>query len=70
MQKLTKEQAAIIRAYTGYLIGDFSDMHSAIEKKLGRPVFIHGLATERMAEEIREAFKEDFIALCPDSVDN
>ena len=70
MQKLTKEQAVIISAYTGVLICDFSDMHRAVEKKLGRPVFDHSFAAEHFVIELREAFKEDFLALAPDPTSN
>lgn len=36
MQKLTKEQAIIISAYTGYTACNFSDMHYAVQQKLDR----------------------------------
>jgi len=62
MQKLTKEQAVVISAYTGVLCCDFSDMHEAVEKKFGRPAFTHEFA--RNEERVREAFKEDFLKLC------
>jgi hypothetical protein len=63
MQKLTPEQAAIVSAYTGFLIGNFGDMHEAVERKLGRPVYTHEFPSLR--EKIREAFRADFIALNP-----
>ena len=58
---ITKREAAIISAYTNYLIGDFSDMHQYIEKLLGRSVFTHELANPLIVEEIREKSKNDFI---------
>jgi hypothetical protein len=70
MQRLTAEQGIIISAYTGFLCCDFSDMHAAIEKKLGRPVFTHELGGHAMADQIKEAFKDDFLSICagqPDS---
>lgn len=63
MDRLTKEQAAVIGAYTGYLAGPFSDMHAYIERKLGRPVWTHEMANEAISEEIRQATKSDFLAL-------
>jgi hypothetical protein len=45
-------------------------MHAAIEKKLGRPVFTHELGGHAMADQIKEAFKDDFLSICagkPDS---
>lgn len=70
MQKLTKEQAVIISAYTGILICDFNDMHRAIEEKLGRLVFVYSYTSKCFLAEVREAFKEDFLALAPDSTSN
>lgn len=65
VQKLTPEQAAIIGAYTGILIGPFSDMHEYIEKVMGRPVFTHEMADEAIMKEIRSKSKSDFVSLCP-----
>ncbi len=64
MERLTKEQAAIIGAYTNVLCGPFSDMHEYIEKVMGRPVWTHELASEKVTEEIREKCKADFLAIC------
>lgn len=64
MQKLTKEQAIIISAYTGFTACNFGDVHEAVEKKLGRPIWIHQFGDEAMTEEIRNAFRKDFIAIC------
>jgi hypothetical protein len=64
MARLTAEQAAIIGAYTGYLAGPFSDMNSYIERIMGRPVWTHEMADKAVMEQIREAAKADFFALC------
>ena len=66
MKKLTKEQAAIIGAYTGVLCGKFASMHSYIENKLGRPVWTHQLADKKVTEEIAEKTKADFLSICSD----
>ena len=60
---ITKREAAIISAYTNYLIGDFTDMHQYIEEVMDRPVFTHELANPLVVEEIREKSKNDFIDL-------
>lgn len=65
MQKLTKEQAAVIAAYTGYLIGQFSDMHEYIEKVMGRPVWTHEMASKTFMAALRERVKPDFLSLNP-----
>lgn len=61
---ITKREAAIISAYTGYLMGSFSEMHKYIEEIIGRPVWTHELANKFIADEIREKSKNDFIELC------
>lgn len=65
MKKLTKEQAVVVSAYTGFLICDFGDMHEYIEKIMGRSVFTHEMGCEEVMLEIREAAKDDFLALLP-----
>lgn len=63
MNKLTREQAAIIGAYTGVLAGNFSDMHEYIERIMKRPVFTHEMGNEVIANQIKEAAKADFLAI-------
>lgn len=63
--KLTKEQAAILGAYTGVLCGSFADLHEYAEKLLGRSIFTHEFGSASFAEALRSAAKEDFIAICP-----
>lgn len=65
MKKLTKKQAVIISAYTGILCCDFSDLHKYIEQKLGRSVWTHELASEKVMSELKEKSRADFLAICP-----
>jgi hypothetical protein len=60
---MTKKEAAIVSAYTGILIGDFSQMHEYIEKLLERPVFTHELANKEVWNLIKEKSKSDFIGI-------
>lgn len=60
---MTKREAAIVSAYTGYLLGDFAEMHKYIEEVMGRPVWTHEMGMSAFAEELRTASKADFIAL-------
>lgn len=62
-RRLTKEQAAIVGAYTGVSIGPFSDIHEYAEKKLGRPIFTHEFAWAGVWEELKAACKEDFLSI-------
>jgi hypothetical protein len=65
MKPLDLDQAVVISAYTGIMCCNFSDMHSEVEKRLGMPVFTHEFASKKLWEdEIKPAFKDDFIALC------
>lgn len=61
MTKLTREQAAIISAYTGFLAGPFEDLHAYAEAKFMRPVWTHEFGDN--AERLRELAKEDFLAI-------
>lgn len=62
-QRLTREQAAVIGAYTGYLAGPFSDMHEYIERVMGRPVWTHEMGGGGLMDKLREASKADFLAI-------
>jgi hypothetical protein len=65
MDKLTRRQAAIISAYTGFLSGPFEDLHEYAEKTLGRPIFTHEMGFKEFSDELREATKADFLAILP-----
>lgn len=60
---LTKREAAIVAAFTGKLLGDFSDMHEYVEEIMGRPVWTHEMADKAVWEEISRRAKPDFVAL-------
>ena len=62
--KLTKEQAAIIGAFTGVLCGPPRDVQEYAEKLLGRPLWSCEILTERGSEELMEAARADFLAIC------
>ena len=60
---MTKREALIISAYTGYLLCDMDELHKFIEKTLGRPVFTHELAQDNILDEIRLKLKDSFIEI-------
>ena len=66
--KLTKEQAAIIGAYTGIACGPFTDIHGLVEKLLNRPVYTHEFGSmfggEKMMAEVKEKVKPLFLEIC------
>lgn len=58
---MTKREAAIVSAYTGYLIGEFSDFQAYAEEIIGRPIFTHDLT--RLEYELKEKSKADFMSI-------
>jgi RNase P protein component len=66
LKRLTKEQAIVVSAYTGFLICDFADLHEAVENRMGRPILTHEFGNPEVAREIRQAFKPDFLLLEPE----
>lgn len=60
---MDKREAAIVSAYTGYLIGDFNEMHKYIEEIMDRPVWTHELGSKEFAERIKAASRPDFISI-------
>lgn len=60
---MTKSEAAIVSAYTGILLGEFTQLHEYIEKILNRPVWTHELASKEVMAQIKQASKADFISL-------
>ncbi len=60
---MTKREAAIVSAYTGFLLGDFGDMHEYIEEIMGRPVYTHEMGTGVVADQIQAKAKPDFLKL-------
>lgn len=62
--RLTKEQAAIIGAYTGIVCGPFMDVHEYAEKVLGTSIGSSAFGMLMLAEQLKEAAKADFLAIC------
>lgn len=58
---MTKREAAIVAAYTGYLIGDFNEMHKYIEEIMERPILTHEMGNNHIIQEIQDRAKKDFI---------
>ena len=60
---MTKHQAAVITAYTGFLLGDFSDFHDYAETLMKRPIFTHEFGDSVFTRELHQASKPDFVSL-------
>ncbi len=62
--RLTKRQAAIIGAFTGYTCGPFDDIHSYVDSLPGfSGIGTIGFALPGVADKIREAARKDFMEL-------
>ena len=64
MTKLTREQAAIIGAFTGILCGPFEDVHGLIERVLDRPVFTHEMVSKDLWEKVKKLIEPEYLAIC------
>lgn len=62
--RLTREQAAIIGAFTGISCGPFQDIHGLAEKTLGKPIWTHEFAYDQIWVELKEKIKPQFIEIC------
>jgi len=60
---MTKREAAIVSAYTGFLLGSFAAMHAYAEELFGRPVWTHEFGTKEVADKLKELSRPDFIGL-------
>jgi len=63
---MTKREAAIVSAYTGFLCGAFTDMHEYVEELFCGPVFTHQLGDRDFVKRLKEMAKPDFIKLSDD----
>lgn len=66
---MTKEECAIVSAYTGInmLIGsDLDYFYKYVDKLIGREVWTHELPG--LADEIKEKSKADFLKLCEEAI--
>jgi len=64
MTRLTREQAAIIGAFTGISCGPFEDIHGLIERVLGRSVFTHEMADKDLWAQVKELIQPEYLAIC------
>lgn len=61
---LSKYQAIVITGYTGITMCDFSSFHADVESRMGHPVWTHEFGFAPFVEELKEMYKDEFIALC------
>ena len=64
IDRLTREQAAIVGAFTGILAGPFEDLQNYAETILDRPIMSHEFGDKEVWAEIKDAARPDFISIC------
>ncbi len=64
--KLTREQAAIIGAYTGVTCGPFGDVHEYAERLMGESLTTIAFAMPQFVSKLRERARDDFLSICAD----
>ena len=64
---MTDREKAIVMAFTGVtmLSGDeFDIFHKYAEEKMGRTIWTHEYAPQRLESELKERARADFLKLC------
>lgn len=62
--KFTYKQALVIMGYTGVSTIKFTEFHKDVQFRLGRAIYTHQFGDKSIVEEIKQAYREDFIAMC------
>ena len=68
---MTLAERVIVEVYTGYCMTsgeERKEVYKYMEQLMGRPVFTHEQADERIVDKLHELSRPDFIKLCKDSV--
>lgn len=61
---MTKQEKLIVSAYTEYLMVDFNELQDYLSELLGRPIFTHELADDKVLQEIHAKVTPLFLELC------
>ena len=60
---MTKREAAIMSAYTGFLLGEFSELQKYISEIMGRDVMTHELGDAEFAKKVRMLSHKDILTI-------
>ena len=58
---MTRREATIVSAYTGYFIGELEDLYKYLSELVGRPVYTHEIPA--VLDEYHSKIKQDFVTL-------
>lgn len=61
---MTDREKAIVTAYTGVLMLDWSKFHEWVEFFMDQPVFSHEFASPAFLGSLKEKVKPEFLSLC------
>lgn len=66
---MTKREALIVSAYTGYFMCDMSELHKFVEEILGRAIDIHELVDDETFNELRDKVRDEFVKIAINACD-
>ena len=58
---MTRREAAIVTAYTGYFIGELGELYKYLSELIGRPVYTHEIPAVR--DKYHSKIKQDFVEM-------
>ena len=58
---MTRREAAIITAYTGFFIGQLGDVYKYLSELVGRPVYTHEIPS--VCDKYHSRIRQDFVML-------
>ena len=58
---MTKREAAIVSAYTGYLIGELGELYKDLSELIGRPVYTHEIPA--ISDKYHSRIRQDFVIM-------
>lgn len=58
---MTRREATIVSAYTGYFIGGLDDLYRYLSELIGRPVYTHEIPA--VLYEYHSKIRQDFVML-------
>ena len=58
---MTRREATIVSAYTGYFIGGLDDLCEYLSELIGRPIYSHEISA--VLDEYHNKIRQDFVVL-------
>ena len=58
---MTRREATIVSAYTGYFIGGLDDLYKYLSELVGRPIYTHEIPS--VLDEYHGKIRQDFVML-------